>query len=428
MYSIWAANKGENPPAAEFSADAKKYGRGSACNECRISRVRCSGKLDGSDCDRCKRLSKSCLYTGSRRSRQKKRRSTTSTRVPSPVRPGSANQTPDALGTPASSPPDLSSWNQSQCMTGDPLVLDVNAWESMLTEPPLPKSVVPQQTEVSDVLDFASFPIGATQPVMDSDKTLVSHFCTPSANKLDIDDATDHVPTSSNIYQDVQDWVFASQGTTSQCTCLQATTSSLADLRSWAWSQEIGSGTQVNPCSVGLNYAKVEDFLNLFTKSMENLQRVEDCSRICILSQELAILLLLVVENLAKLLTSLAADSTGTSYRLPLSPPSSKSIFLHSTTNNSSQLRQGIRRARFGSVELKDPLDLNMIMKTLLQIRTRSLNEYIGRWNEKIQHYGLSSLEADLEKIREDLDKVIFLDNLNERASSTSSSSSGSIK
>ncbi|KAI2771553.1 hypothetical protein F4815DRAFT_488863 [Daldinia loculata] len=53
-----------------------------------------------------------------------------------------------------------------------------------------------------------------------------------------------------------------------------------------------------------------------------------------------------------------------------------------------------------------------MIMKLLLQIRAQALDAYIYRWTDKIKHYGFENLEADLGKIREDLSRAVFLDNI----------------
>ncbi|KAI8627732.1 hypothetical protein F5Y19DRAFT_163853 [Xylariaceae sp. FL1651] len=414
MYGIWPFNKGDNPPAAEFSAESKRYGRGTACNECRASRVRCSGKLDSTDCDRCKRLNKPCLYTNAWRSRRtsqepasaKKRRNTVSTQSSSPVQPSPASDSPTASERPESPQLDPTAWVEMQAfidqgfvdqnLVDDCLGGDGDVWaSSMLNEPPPSKITDVGPVEVSDV---AQPSFNTLQPITRGiSGVLAPDLATPAED--DTITSKNYEPMSANTFP-----LFGSPLGSNQCGCLEATTSSMADLRAWAWSLGPGSDSRSSACTVGMNSAKVEDFLNLFRKSMLNLQMVENCPQLCLLSKELTILLLLVVEKLSMLLTCLAADSSGVPhYPAPADPIPSRPAC------QNDQQRRGKRLARFGSVEIKDPSDLNMIMKTLLQSRTRALDEYISRWNDKIQHYGLSSLEADLKKVRGDLSDIDFL-------------------
>ncbi|GAW16733.1 hypothetical protein ANO14919_061700 [Xylariales sp. No.14919] len=132
---------------------------------------------------------------------------------------------------------------------------------------------------------------------------------------------------------------------------------------------------------------------------------VERCPQTCILSQDLVTLLLLVVEQLAKLLLSLTADFIGAS-RVSGSPTSPTEIPRVRTSQNSIRKRQDVPSARIGSFEIQDPFDLQMMMKLLLQMWPRALDGYIRRWSHKIKNYGLENRETDLRKIQKDLNEV----------------------
>ncbi|KAI0145607.1 hypothetical protein GGR57DRAFT_506800 [Xylariaceae sp. FL1272] len=412
MYSIWSFNKGENPPTAEFSAESKKYGRGTACNECRAARVRCSGKLDGTDCDRCKRLTKPCLYTNVWRtgltsedcSNRKKRRNTASTLLPSPVQPSSACDTPAASESPGSPQPDQTAWAELQAFVEQGFVDHSfggygDVWTSpMFNGPPLSEPTDAAPVDVSDALDFAQPSFDTLQPPISGISNIrTSDLAKPTVNNI--------IPSKNQECMSVNaSPLSTSPHSPNQCECLQATTSSMTDLRAWPWSSEPASDYRSITFTVGLNSAKVEDFLDLSEKLRLNLQMVENCPQFCLLSKELTILLLLVVEKLSMLLACLASESSGVPhYRVSPDPIPSR------PAGHNDPQKKGKRLARFGRVEIKDPCDLIMIMKTLLHTRTRALDEYIGRWNDKIQGYGLSRLEEDLKKVRGNLGEIDFL-------------------
>ncbi|KAI2463005.1 hypothetical protein F4781DRAFT_426706 [Annulohypoxylon bovei var. microspora] len=418
MYGIIAFNKGEKSPAAEFPAEHGRYGRGSACKECRISRVRCSGKLDGKNCDRCKRLAKPCLYISNQTQRhhrstqslERNPRGSASTGVASET---SDNHSSDASG---SSPPGLSSGDESQFATEDPLGLDFERWLQLqsnptVTEPirpPIDLVATPPQTSPDSLCISLLEPEGSLENGVMCE-TSTSHFSGLG------DGIAGPKPAECESFPDLQSWIADTRGSTSRCKCLPAMTSSLSILRSWTWGGGPGIDSGMRTDDATFNYVKVEDFLTVFEKSMTQLRIAENCPLACILSQDLAFLLLLVVEQLAKLLLSLAADGVGEHGRSPLdisvrSIP--RSMGIQTPARNGDRQGPGPRHARIGTFEIVDPIDLQMIMKLLLQIRTQALDAYIRRWKDKINSYGLRNLEADLKRILEDLSSVAFLGNI----------------
>ncbi|KAI0169615.1 hypothetical protein GGR52DRAFT_573677 [Hypoxylon sp. FL1284] len=405
MYGIIVFNKGEKAPSTEFRAEAGRYGRGSACKECRISRVRCSGTLDGENCSRCKRLAKPCLYP-SKRTHHRNRNShkkTAPTRAASPEQGVSESC---ASGSSSSSPPDMGSSDEGQFFADDQLELDFEKWDPLHNAPPLAEPLqpcidlmlTPPITEFSDSLGLPPL-----QPEGSQKDSTVSDFF--GNREL----ATAHP------FPDLQDTISDTRGPACQCTCLQAMMSSLSSLRCWDRSGRLGVNPGTRTDGVPLSHARVEDFLALFEKSMAQLQVVESCSLVCILSQGLIILLLLVIEQLAKLLLILAADSTGQaggSSSDVLSRPATSALGIQEAASNVIQKGQDGRLARIGTFETMDPIDLQMITRLLLHIRIQALDAFIGRWSDKIRHCGFENLEADLEKIREDLSSAVFLENI----------------
>ncbi|TGJ83734.1 hypothetical protein E0Z10_g5026 [Xylaria hypoxylon] len=437
MYGIITFNKGETP-AAEFRAELGKYGRGSACTGCRISRVKCSGKLDGTDCDRCKRLAMPCQYTNSQTRRHRRnspprgnnRKSGTSTISRSPEHSNSNSHSSGVSSPPlrpSSSPPDLSnspldlsSWDERHFMTDESLELDFDTWLQLhsFPSPPLvaePLHPGPQIESVvtppySDRLSPTS--VQPEQLPEDGDKreTSAACFSVLGNGKIDEDDAAAHELTTFGVFlQHQDDTSNAQESIICQCKCHKETTSSLSIIRGWTLGGRAGAGLGISADGTTFNYAKIEEFLTLFEKSIVQLQMVEKCPQACILSQDLAILLLLVVEQLARLLLSLATDLTGGSGGSPIdiSPMRTSCLLDFQTTmSNSVQKRRHIRPSRIGAFEIQDPFDLQMIMKLLLQIRAQALDAYICRWNDTIKHYGLNNLETDLRKIRKDLNEM----------------------
>ncbi|KAI0835721.1 hypothetical protein F5Y06DRAFT_275192 [Hypoxylon sp. FL0890] len=440
MYGIIAFNKGEKSPSAEFSAELGRYGRGSACKECRISRVRCSGTLDGKICNRCKRLSKRCLYTNSQGQRHHRNnqsldinhKSVTSTRAASPDQATSDNHSSD---TSSSSQLDLANCDEAQVMTDDPLEIDFGGWLQLESTPSVTESLrphidlvaTPPRTELPDPLCLPPLQPELSQDDGGTYETSELRFTGLGDSGTGKDPMANHELATSKSFPDLQGWISDARGSACQCKCLQAMTSSLSFLRNWTWGRSSGPDSGVKADGAGFNCVKVEDFLSLFEKSMVQLQTVENCPMACILSQDLAILLLLIVEQLTKLLLSLAADSIGRTDEPSLdisARPPPWPLGNQAAASTSSQQGQDIRLARIGTFEIMDPLDLQMIMRLLLQIRTQALNAYIYRWSNKIKSYGFKNLEADLLKIREDLSRAVFLENIRESSSILQSSQS----
>ncbi|KAI2605302.1 uncharacterized protein GGS25DRAFT_504560 [Hypoxylon fragiforme] len=452
MYGIIAFNKGEKSPSTEFRAELGRYGRGLACKECRISRVRCSGKLDGKNCDRCKRLAKPCLYTNNQNQRHTRanssvdvggRKSRTSTRAPSPEQASLENSSSESS---APSPPDQKSSDESQFVTDefvadDNLGLDFDGWLQLQNSPTITEALgshidvvaTSPHTELPEPLYLPPLQVeglGDDEKMCDG-----SEGRSPKSRDSGIgeDSVMGHdLPTSISMpdlhamqdMQDMQDLMpdtwGSGWGTPSQCKCLQAMTSSISILRSWTWGGECVLGSGTRPDGLSFNCVKVEDFLAVFEKSMTHLIMAENCPLACTLSHDLAVLLLLVVEQLSKMLLSIAADLAGGGGS---SKPSHLTMSAVSTpcfignkmaANLASQQGQDTRFARIGTFEIMDPLDQQMIMKLLLQIRTQALDAYVRRWSDKVRNYGLHDLEVDLKKIRADLSRVVFLDNVGE--------------
>ncbi|KAI1411872.1 hypothetical protein F5Y13DRAFT_200573 [Hypoxylon sp. FL1857] len=396
MYGIIAFKKGQSSPSAEFSAELGIYGRGSACKECCISRVRCSGTLDGKTCKRCKRLSKRCLYTngqGQRRHHRNQspdgtRKSIAATRATSPEHVTSDNNSSD---TSSCSQLDLTTCDEAQLATDDALELDFEGWLQLQSTPSVSETLqphidsvaTPPRTELPDPLCLP--PLQLEEPHEDSGTYTLS---VPQPTRLGDsvignDGMVGHELAAPQSSLDFQDWIS----------------------ESWTWGGESGMDSGMRAAGVEPNYNKVEDFLTLFGKSMEQLQIAEDCSMDCVLSQDLAILLLLVIEQLVQLLLSLAADPIGGARG---SPQPLHPLGAQPAASDSSQHEQHIQLARVGTFETMDPLDLQMITKSLLQIRAHALDAYICRWGNKIKNYGFKGLEADLLRIREKLSRAAF--------------------
>ncbi|KAI1183570.1 hypothetical protein F5B17DRAFT_448131 [Nemania serpens] len=417
MYGIIAFNKEGNPQSTEFCAEIGKYRRGWACNGCRIARVKCSGRLDGSHCNRCKRLSTRCLYPNHSRNRQPGRDG----RLPPECnRKDTEANTPTSpkLMNPAG-PLNLTSWEDIDSATDGPLELDFDAW----FQPPNASSTteLPQShTELAIALPFDE--LSSPQHLLSSqtqesqrDGEVYTDSTTRSSesveSEIDDDGLSVCAFANSNSPPGLKICIAGATPSASSCNCLQAMTSSLSGLRSW---KQSGSNMESKASSITFNHIKAENFLVLFEKSMTRLRMVENCSLACILSQDLSILLLLIIEQLANLLSDLI-EGLATS---PLDDPQSTSLPIghdphqadtHSVVNKNVPPTRDIRRARIGTFEIRDPLDLEAILKSLLRIRMQALDAYISRWDQKIQEYGLKSLTGDLERIRKNLSRISLL-------------------
>ncbi|OTA98479.1 hypothetical protein M426DRAFT_28422 [Hypoxylon sp. CI-4A] len=415
MYGIIAFNKGDNETSAEFRPGSGRYGRGSACKQCRISRVRCSGTRDGESCRRCKRLAKRCYYISKQPQRnnasnQFPETNDTSVALPGAISPEPANPNSPMPHATSASPSNLTSCDAAQPFTSNLPELDFEEWFNNTSLEP----EFPQPNIDLGVLDAPCFPSLHLEDVRGNDD--LCDNLAPLSSELKDDGAGEenvlrHEPDASKPYLDHQDRTSDGRGMCCQCNCLKALTSSLSFLRSWTRDGQAAVESGIMVGGMALNCVEAEDFLTLFDKSMAQLRTAESCPMACILSQDLAILLLVVLEQLAKLLLSLATDPTRGSREFPLDVPpqlSPHSLRIQDTESNSTQPGRGIRLARIGTFETMDSFDLQMIMKLLLQIRTQSLDAYIGRLSNKIKGYGLETLEADLKKITEDLSKAVF--------------------
>ncbi|KAI1470234.1 uncharacterized protein F4812DRAFT_416742, partial [Daldinia caldariorum] len=215
---------------------------------------------------------------------------------------------------------------------------------------------------------------------------------------------------SSGLLFDFQNGTPDAAGSSScQHKCLHTLTSSLSSLRSWTRSNrgadysEMGVGDDVPSSYV----AKVEDVLALFEKSMAQLRVAENCPLACVLSQDLSVLLLFVVEQLANLLLSLARSSSALG-DTPVKPPRG-SIHHHQGHDGDGgggYGSGGIQLARIGTFEITNPQDLPKITQQQLQTRAQALDAYICRWSDKVRHYGLGNLETDLGRIRGGLSRL----------------------
>lgn len=429
MYGIISFNKGAKCPTTEFRAKRGKYGRGAACQECRISKLRCSGRLYGKACDRCKRLSKSCLYISSQNQRPNlsKCPSAASTRNTSPEQQDSGNH---PLEMPDSS--SQSSSNGTQFVTDDPYELDFEQWRqvhstSALTEPAqLPQTVSAQNLQIIESLN--DFDLSPLQPELSSPGVREAYealtFQFSGLNNIEAEryGMEEHELMASESW-DPQDWIYDARGFVYQCTCLQSMSSCLAILRSWPWGEGSKIDGAVEVESPAFNSAKGEDFLNIFEKSMAQLHIVENCPPVCKMSRDLALLTFLVIEQLARLLRNLASDVTGgvghiNGYPLGIFLKSTHHLpGIQTTVSLNLQKNQDIWIARIGTFEITDSFELQMIMKLLLKLKSQALNGYISRWIDEMKHYEMKDLEIDLRRIQEDLRNVVFLENVRESSS-----------
>ncbi|OTA95553.1 hypothetical protein M434DRAFT_9614 [Hypoxylon sp. CO27-5] len=365
MYGIIAFKNGENAPSAEFRAEPGRYGRGSACKQCRISR--------------------SQRHHNSNQSLEGNHKSVISPRIASPQQ---ANSNSPFQDTTCSSL-NLESFDEIPLATSDPLELDFEGWVH----------------NTSSETEFLrpDTDLVATSPHTES----LGPLCFPSLRREDSQENGRGFDNSGLLLSDLADGIIRNQS--------MALTSSLSFLRSWTWGGQKGAEPGLRTAGMTLNCTEVEDFLALFEKSMAQLQAAENCPLACILSQDLAILLLIILEQLAKLLLNLAADLVGEADESPFNIPSGATphpIGVQEPADNSTQQGQGIRLARIGTFEITDPLDLQMIMKLLLQIRTQALDAYIRRLSSRVKNYGFKDFGADLEKIIEELSGAVFLENI----------------
>ncbi|KAI6082034.1 hypothetical protein F4821DRAFT_248048 [Hypoxylon rubiginosum] len=420
MYGIIAFDRGDGAPSAEFRAGPGRYGRGSACKQCRISRVRCSGTLDGENCRRCKRLAKHCSYISKQTQRNHDGRQSPGSNDKSVTSPRAASAEPVNPDSPlpcatSSSPSNLASCNEAQPVTSNSLELDFEGWlhdtslGSEFLQPNIDLVATSPRTGMLDPPYFPSLQLEDSQGNGEACDNLAPLFPGLTDGGAKDENMVGYEPGASQL--DPQDSKSDGRGSSCQCNCLKALTSSLSFLRGWTWGERAGVDSGIRAGGVALNCAEVEDFLALFEKSMAQLRTAESCPMACILSQDLAILLLVVLEQLAKLLLSLAEDSTGISGGSPLDIPSRltpHSIGVQGIESSSTQQGQGIRLARVGTFEITDPFDLQMIMKVLLQIRTQALGAYVRRLSDKVKSYGFDNLEADLKRITENLDGAVL--------------------
>ncbi|KAI0393297.1 hypothetical protein F5Y17DRAFT_433204 [Xylariaceae sp. FL0594] len=475
MYGILAFNnKGDSAELAEFRAESGKYGRGSACKGCRISRVKCSGKLDASDCDRCKRLRIPCHYTNnpSRRNGSSSNNSNNNSQARgssiSSSTSGSAVATPPAKPGPTeplartesyvsstlSSPRiEPTSWDDLQMVPDEfQLGLDFDMWLQLHNpEPPSTLGTVPKDNASSTVNPQMCWEPQSILPALGQSEP--SGLLHQQSDTCDTDEADVTMGIAGQEFTDLKLSPMlgdggaglspgpASSSPQATCTCQQSTTSLLSVLRGWALGGGPSAKLGIDTGGHSINCSKIGDFLVLFEESIVQLDLVKDCHMACIRSQDLAILLLLVVEQLAKLLLSLAASfpvegpasggglshldlcSRYVSQRRPQIPRSiststcsTTSSISNNISNNNNNTDNNISRStspgedglrlKIGSFEVRDAPDLIMITKILLQIRTRALESFICRLGEKIRAYGLRSLDVELNSIRDDLSRI----------------------
>ncbi|KAI1128169.1 hypothetical protein F5Y10DRAFT_292204 [Nemania abortiva] len=424
MYGVIAFNKEEQSPFASFG-EFKRYGRGSACKGCRVARVKCTGKLGCTDCERCKRLGWPCQYTDGRKRRSRgngppvdnPREDTASNE---PIPPDEASPGSPSSARSNSPPLDTSTWDELPLTTSDGLDFGFDMWMST-SSPPDPHFTT---ESLQAVLNFdpslqadsgftPSVSVEERQPerlsgISEPCETYASHFpdLTQNGSNDGENGASNKAPSSELVASGLRNDVLGLIPAVQQCRCHQTITSLLSILRGWTLGEGLGGSLQANDDGTSLNNAKVEEFLGLFEKSMVQLQTVEGCPQVCILSQDLAILLLLVVEQLAKLLLRLAANYRVGSFRSPTDVSPKGSLHLLGVQGAMSESAPNTQLAKIGSFETKDPQDLHMIKKLLLQIRSSTLDAYICRWSDRVKHSGLKSLEIDLRGIRAELSKV----------------------
>ncbi|KAI1482436.1 hypothetical protein F4774DRAFT_407045 [Daldinia eschscholtzii] len=431
MYSIISLNKGDKCPTVEFRAARGRYKRKSACKACRLGRTRCSGTLDGGPCTRCKRLGKSCQYENGKTrgghcgnySPEGDSKDTESIGATPPEQEDSDIYSPS---TSSSSSPGVPSSDTTQSVTDDSLGIDFNDFDfndlAQLQDIPS-KPLFPSLLELvatSPQMDFPG-PLFPFLPLCDEPRQKNEAYEIPAPDLAVLCDArlnrvTGHeqLVFPESLF-DFRNGPPDAVGSSCQHKCLHTMTSSLSFLRSRACARrgsehpEIGIGDDV---PFPFNYTNVEDVLAVFERSMARLRIVENCPLACILSQDLFILLLLVVEMLANLLLGLAGsllDVPGT----PAPPLGSDQQGGHHQRHPHHQHNHhgggsSIRLGRIGTFEITNHQDLQMIMKLLLQSRAQVLDAYICRWSGKIPQGEFGSLEADLGKIREDLRSAVF--------------------
>lgn len=429
MYSIITFKKGQASPSTEVCGELGRCRRGLACKECRISRVKCSGKLDGKDCERCKRLGKFCYYTKSQsrnhhhergeRGFRSHRKRPASTTAGSSKGVNGDNDLSDPLSL---SPTDATSSEESQFTLDDIPDFDFGAWLQLQNTSPSTEE--PTGLHIGSAADVGTteLPNSLQLPFLqseglDEDQRGKDQPLRVSGSEEGTNDKSLVAGGETSAIKpvpDLRNWRADAPNSICQCECLQAMTSSLSILRGYTWCDDRGRDHGIKATGAALISVKVEEFLTLFERSMARLQIVEDCPLVCVLTQELVILVLLVVEQLAKLLAKLAEDlvqetsanSSAISKNLTPNPSVAQT-----DTHGRARKGQDIPFARIGIFEITDPLDLQMMMKQLLQIRARALDGYICRWATKANNYGLEELEADLSKIRGDLKKAVIIGN-----------------
>ncbi|KAK8052034.1 hypothetical protein PG993_003419 [Apiospora rasikravindrae] len=481
MYGIIAFDNRRKPLTGEFRAELRKYRRGSACKGCRTSRSRCSGKLDGTPCDRCQRLGNPCLYTTNNNNQgqcaaiattptQRSSHHDNNSSTSGPTSPNSSTQDDSheknkQITPPNTVPPEPATaekgsrntsdgnslstganYDESQSLTYDAHEFGLDGWCQQLQDlpsmtdfawPELDDSSANTPRHSSILLEDPQCPppprtllqeVEAAIPGNGGGACSLSSAPQPSVAfekhleegqngdvGTNTEEATAVSSSAFSFLKSPGGWPLVLEGASGATTdhhhqCLQDLTSSLSMLRcSLARNQgglEVDLGIRasgVSGGSVSSSQVRADEFLELFEKVFEKLRRAETCPLACMLSQNLAILLLLVVEQLVELMLGFAADL----FVGGAAPSLSSSIFEpegdDACQQNTATGSGSSWRVTIGAFEITDPTEHQLLVKQLLQNRAQGLGAFIAKLSDMMKHKGLSGLETDLRRIREGL-------------------------
>lgn len=444
MYGTISFNDGLTSPSADlrvFDAAQGRRLRQAACDRCRTSRVKCHRQEGSSACDRCSRLEKSCRYQHSHGNRQ--------TNPQHPQAPGS-NLLDNGTGSPRPvfDSPSVAMPNSGQSE-------HTHERESPASSAPSTSSALPPSDTPSLMIDDTSsidlsfqwpstleqFDVGHTSwDSLDMD-TMVGAQIAPSQNldmfahdNLSANDnpleLTKIPPTNSGASGDLHRHRTVQQATETTrmpfdppaaaspslsedlltmarsragsipdkeasllypCSCLRKLTSNLHMLQSStkAAVPRSTSGTT--------GVISVDQYLVLHQDSMAKLCAVEACQYTCLQSWDLALLVFMSIDHLAKIQLDLASR---------VAAPE------HTTSSRTSPGRtpdDSLLVIKVGAFKLDDLNERQKVVRQLLLHRIQGLQAYCGRSNARLVRFGLGDLSSSFDEVGKTLKNAYSL-------------------
>ncbi|KAI0191882.1 hypothetical protein F4808DRAFT_381532 [Astrocystis sublimbata] len=180
-----------------------------------------------------------------------------------------------------------------------------------------------------------------------------------------------------------------------QCNCLQQLTSSLFSLNNASSDSSTSSSTQNNL----VNAINLDCFLALFKDLIEKWESVRKCASACFLRREFAVLLIMNVEQLAKMLLA--------SLRVVHDEDGSQSHIAGPCEQRPSILPVCRSAINVGRFVVDDVADQALIVVQLLRMRIGQLDAFIKSIHSRLVHAGLGECCIKLGAIMLALGKAV---------------------